>query len=222
MKIYLATGNAHKKREVAELFPGHEIVIPQDEGISFAPEETGSTFYENSLIKAHALWSIVRAPVIADDSGICADALDGAPGIYSSRYAGPGRMKGYEDGRKISQDEQNRMLISQITDAVNSGSRSGRAAHYTCSMVLYLGNDRLFVAQETMEGEIVERIEDARGSGGFGYDPIFFLPELNKTAAELTSAQKNEISHRGKAARIIQKIAADMLGSGSLRREECK
>ena len=87
MKIYLATGNLNKKREVSELFPEHTIVIPKDEGIDFDPEETGSTFYENSLIKAKALWEIVRSPVLADDSGICADALNGAPGIYSSRYA---------------------------------------------------------------------------------------------------------------------------------------
>lgn len=222
MKIYLATGNANKKREIAELFPEHEIVIPRDEGISFNPEETGSTFYENSLIKAKALWDIVRAPVIADDSGICADALGGAPGIYSSRYAGPGFMQGASDGTKISQEEQNRLLISQITDAAGSGNRSGRTAHYTCSMVLYLGNDRLFVAQETMEGEIVERCEDARGNGGFGYDPIFYLPQLNKTAAELTSAQKNEISHRGKASRAIKIIAAEVLGSSLARSGEKK
>ena len=211
MKIYLATGNLNKKREVSELFPEHTIVIPKDEEIDFDPEETGSTFYENSLIKAKALWEIVRSPVLADDSGICADALNGAPGIYSSRYAGPDFMRGKPDGKKIPQEEQNKFLIQQITDSISSGKFQKRTAHYTCSMVLYMGNDRLFVVQETMEGEIVEKIEDARGAGGFGYDPIFYLPELGKTAAELTAEQKNAISHRGKASRLIKKIAEEIL-----------
>ena len=206
MKIYLATGNLNKKREVSELFPEHTIVIPKDEGIDFDPEETGSTFYENSLIKAKALWEIVHSPVLADDSGICADALNGAPGIYSSRYAGPDFMCGKPDGKKIPQEEQNKFLIQQITDSISSGKFQKRTAHYTCSMVLYMRNDRLFVVQE-----IVGKIEDARGTGGFGYDPIFYLPELGKTAAELTAEQKNAISHRGKASRLIKKIAEEIL-----------
>ncbi|MGN0730005.1 RdgB/HAM1 family non-canonical purine NTP pyrophosphatase [Treponema sp.] len=213
MKIYLATGNENKKREVSQLFPEHTIVIPKDEGIAFDPEETGSTFYENSLIKAKALWEIVHSPVLADDSGICADALDGAPGIFSSRYAGPEFMRGRPDGKKISQSEQNSFLIQQITDSISAGKSQTRAAHYTCSMVLYMGGDRLFVVQETMEGQIISRAEDARGSGGFGYDPIFYLPELKKTAAELTAAQKNEISHRGKASRLLKKIADEILSA---------
>ena len=94
MKIYLATSNQNKKREIQEIFSQHEIRTPADDGIEFDPEETGTTFYENSLIKAKALYEIVKCPVIADDSGICVDALNGAPGIYSSRYAGPEFMKG--------------------------------------------------------------------------------------------------------------------------------
>ncbi len=210
MKIYLATGNINKKREISQLFPEHEIVIPKDEGIVFDPEETGETFYENSLIKAKALYDIVHSPIIADDSGICVDALEGKPGLYSSRYAGPSFMQGRPDGNKISQEEQNRFLVKQTSEVVSS-RRVGRQAHYTCSMVLYMGGDRLFVAQETMNGEIVDKIEDAKGTGGFGYDPIFFIPEKGKTAAELTSEEKNEISHRGKASRIIKKIAEDIL-----------
>lgn len=211
MKIYLATGNINKKREVQELFPEHQIVIPKDEGIQFDPEETGTTFYENSLIKAKALWEIVHCPVLADDSGICVEALGGAPGIYSSRYAGPEFMQGKPDGSKISQDEQNRFLIQQTNQAVKNGSSCGRKAHYTCAMVLYMGGDRLFVVQETMEGEIIEDISLARGTGGFGYDPIFLLPDRGKTGAELTAEQKNAISHRGKASRLIKKIAGDAL-----------
>lgn len=211
MKIYLATGNLNKKREVQELFPEHTVVIPKDEGIEFDPEETGTTFYENSLIKAKALWEIVHCPVLADDSGICVDALDGAPGIYSSRYAGPEFMKGKPDGSKTPQEEQNAFIVQQTTDAIKNGYSGGRKAHYTCAMVLYMGGDRLFVVQETMEGEIISDIKDARGSGGFGYDPLFFLPEYGKTAAELTADEKNAISHRGKASRLLKKLAGEIL-----------
>ena len=211
MKIYLATGNLNKKREVQELFPEHTVVIPKDEGIAFDPEETGTTFYENSLIKAKALWDMVHCPVLADDSGICVDALDGAPGIYSSRYAGPDFMKGKPDGTKISQDEQNIFIVQQTSDAIKAGYAGGRKAHYTCAMVLYMGPDRLFVCQETMEGEIIDDISNARGTGGFGYDPLFYLPEFGKTAAELTADEKNAISHRGKASRLLKKLAEDLL-----------
>lgn len=213
MKIYLATGNLNKKREVQELFPEHTVVIPNDEGIAFDPEETGTTFYENSLIKAKALWDMVHCPVLADDSGICVDALDGAPGIYSSRYAGPDFMKGKPDGTKISQDEQNIFIVQQTSDAIKAGYAGGRKAHYTCAMVLYMGPDRLFVCQETMEGEIIDDISNARGTGGFGYDPLFYLPEFGKTAAELTADEKNAISHRGKASRLLKKLAEDLLST---------
>ena len=204
MKIYLATGNLNKKREVQELFPEHTVVIPKDEGITFDPEETGTTFYENSLIKAKALWDMVHCPVLA---------LDGAPGIYSSRYAGPDFMKGKPDGTKISQDEQNNFIVQQTSDAIKAGYAGGRKAHYTCAMVLYMGPDRLFVCQETMEGEIIDDISNARGTGGFGYDPLFYLPEFGKTAAELTADEKNAISHRGKASRLLKKLAEDLLST---------
>ena len=163
MKIYLATGNKNKKREMCELLPEHTILIPSDEGIAFDPDETGTTFYENSLIKARTLYDIVHCPVIADDSGICVDALGGAPGIYSSRYAGPEFMHGKPDGTKISQEEQNIFLIQQTNDAIKSGSlpkmaylHGERSCHYTCAMVMYCGPDRLFVAQETFEGALIE------------------------------------------------------------------
>ena len=213
MKIYLATGNKNKKREMVELLSGHEIIIPSDENIEFDPDETGITFYENSLIKAKALYDIVHYPVIADDSGICVDALGGSPGIYSSRYAGPDFMHGKPDGTKISQEEQNIFLIEQTNKAIKDGNlpkmpylHGPRSCHYTCAMVLYAGPDRLFVAQETFEGTLIDDINNQAGSGGFGYDPIVFLPEYNKTVAQLTADEKNAISHRGKAVRAIQKI----------------
>lgn len=209
MKIYLATNNADKKREMQEILAPHTIIVPSDEGIRFNPVEDGATFHANSLIKAQALHNIVRAPVIADDSGICVNALNGAPGIYSSRWAGPEFPHGRADGSKIPQAEQNRMLIAALNAAQKSNPALSRAAHYACAMVLYLGTDRLFVAQETMEGEIVQSIDAARGTGGFGYDPIFLLPHLGRTAAELSAEEKNAVSHRGKAARALLRLAGD-------------
>lgn len=213
MKIYLATGNLNKKREMSQILSNHTIVIPKDEGIDFNPVEDGTTFYANSLIKAKALYDIVHCPVIADDSGICVDALGGIPGIYSARYAGPAYPQGNPEVGKCPQDEQNRLLIEQLNDCLSKNTIDGskflngkRSAHYTCAMVLYLGPDRLFVCQETMEGTIIENIEDARGSGGFGYDPIFYLPQYKCTSAELTADEKNAISHRGKATRAMLKI----------------
>ncbi len=209
MKIYLATGNKNKKREMSQILSPHTVITPADEGIDFNPIENGKTFYENSIIKAKTLYEIVRCPVIADDSGICVDALNGIPGIYSARYGGPEFPHGKPDGSKTPQGLQNRFLIESLNAAVASGITSDsfknglRSAHYTCAMVLYLGTDRIFVSQETMEGTIVERIEDAAGTGGFGYDPIFFLPQYGKTAAQISSEEKNAISHRGKATRAL-------------------
>lgn len=213
MKIYLATGNKHKKKEMAELLSNHEIVIPSDEGIDFDPDETGTTFYENSIIKAKALYDIVHAPVIADDSGICVDAISGRPGIYSSRYAGPDFPQGKPDGTKITQDEQNVFLIEELNKALknpkpefNSFLNGPRSCHYTCAFVLYLGGDRLYVVQETFEGTLIEDISKQAGNGGFGYDPIVFLPEYGKTVAEISAEEKNAISHRGKAVKAIKDI----------------
>ena len=175
MKIYLATGNENKKREMSQILNQHEIVTPKDEGIDFNPVEDGSTFYENSIKKAKALYEIVQQPVIADDSGICVDALNGIPGIYSARYAGPNYEKGLPDNKKISQQEQNEFLIQQLNVVEKSNNypnapykNGNRSAHYTCAMVLYLGNDRIYIAQETMEGCLINKIEEARGTGGFG------------------------------------------------------
>lgn len=213
MKIYLATNNKNKKKEMAQILKGHQIVTPADEGIEFDPEETGVTFYENSLIKAKALYDIVHNPVIADDSGICVDALGGSPGIYSSRYAGPSYPQGTPDGHKISQEEQNVFLIQELNDAIKNGSlppapylNGPRSCHYTCAMVLYCGDDRLYVAQETFEGTLIDDINKQAGTGGFGYDPIVFLPQYNKTVAQISAEEKNAISHRGKAVRAIQRI----------------
>jgi len=213
MKIYLATGNKHKKKEMAELLSEHEIVIPSDEGIEFDPDETGTTFYENSIIKAKALYEIVHAPVIADDSGICVDALNGRPGIYSSRYAGPDFPQGKPDNTKISQEEQNIFLIEELNKALETPRpefekfmHGPRSCHYTCAFVLYMGGDRLYIVQETFEGTLIKDISLQAGNGGFGYDPIVFLPEYNKTVAEISAEEKNAISHRGKAVMAVKEI----------------
>ena len=212
----MATGNKNKKKEMCELLDGHTILIPSDEGIDFNPDETGTTFYENSLIKARALYETVRCPVIADDSGICVDALGGAPGIYSSRYAGPLFMRGKPDNSRISQEEQNIMLIDQLNEALQRGNlpdgeylHGERSCHYTCAMVMYCGADRIFAAQETFEGILIDDIKNQAGDGGFGYDPIVFLPEYGRTVAQLTADEKNDISHRGKAVRALKRIIGE-------------
>ena len=202
MTLFLASGNKHKQKEIQELLPEYEVLIPSDKGIDFNPEEIGTTFYENSLIKARALWNIVHEPVLADDSGLCVEALNDEPGIYTSRYAGPLFMHGRPDGQKIPQEEQNRLLIEQL----NSTGSSNRNCHYVCAMVLFFDKDNFFVAQETFKGRLINDISEQAGSGGFGYDPIVFLPEYNKTVAEISAEEKNKISHRGKALAAIAKI----------------
>jgi len=199
MNLFLATSNRHKQKEMQEILSDYKILIPADKGIDFDPDETGTTFAENSLIKARALWELVKEPVIADDSGLCVKALGGDPGIFTSRYAGKEFVHGRPDGKKITQDEQNRLLIEQLNE---TGSQD-RSCHYSCAMVLLLNPDRYFVAQETFEGQLIRDIKDQAGNGGFGYDPIVFLPQFGKTVAEISADEKNAISHRGKAARAI-------------------
>jgi XTP/dITP diphosphohydrolase len=205
MEIFLASNNGHKRKEFAELFPRHAVVVPGDRGVSFAPDETGNSFAENCLIKARALFEILRAegidsPVIADDSGLCVDILGGRPGVRTSRYGGT-----------LPQEEKNRLLVEEVNAAVLSKPSSGpflreRSCRYVCALALYASADRFFLAQETMEGEIVGRIDMARGAEGFGYDPVVYLKEFRMTVAELPAARKNEVSHRGKAARALMRL----------------
>jgi XTP/dITP diphosphohydrolase len=222
--VWFATGNTHKKQELSAIFtaaggPDVLIKIPAEGGIeNFDPEETGSTFLENSLIKARALHGLLRGrgscigyngPVIADDSGLCVDALGGRPGIYSARYAGRhtvryggrygGRYSGPGSGEKLSAGERNRLLLEELGDSVNRGAR------FVCAMTLLFDEDRFFCVQETLEGEIVKP-GARRGGGGFGYDPILYIPALGRTVAELGEEEKNLVSHRGKAARITAKL----------------
>lgn len=202
MRLFLASSNAHKKKEMQEILQGYDIKVPSDIGLDFNPEETGASFYENSLIKARALYSLVHEPVVADDSGLCVEALGNAPGIYTSRYAGPQFMHGYPDGHKMPQEQQNECLIKQLND---TGSQN-RRCFYVCAMTLLLSEEHFFVAQEILEGTLIDDIKKQAGSGGFGYDPVVFLPGYGKTVAELSAEEKNKISHRGKAARLIAEV----------------
>lgn len=193
MTIYLASGNNHKRIELQAILKGHKFITPQEAGVDFDPLEDGSSFLENALIKARELFALIHAPVLADDSGICVDALDGRPGIYSARY-------GSNNGQELDASSRNTLLLKEL---VNQNERKAR---FVCAMVLMLSPDRFFVAQETMEGEI---IHGERGTKGFGYDPILYIPTLNKTVAELSEEEKNRSSHRGLAGRRIAKILED-------------
>ncbi len=218
MKIYFASGNLHKKQEMQALFPEFQLVIPSEEGINFDPEETGTSFLENSLIKAQDLWNKVHHPVLADDSGICVDILKGIPGIYSARYGGKDFPQGRQDGTKPSQDEQNQFLIQQTDEVIKELVAQGKAlpenprsCRYVCAMVLYLGPQRFYSAQETMEGSLIQSLDLSRGTGGFGYDPIVILAGTDKTIAQLSSQEKNALSHRGKAARGLHQILLSLV-----------
>ena len=188
MRIVLASGNRHKKAEIARLLPSHTVVSPSDRGIDFEYEETGVTFLDNAMGKACHLFRLTADPVIADDSGLCVPALGGDPGVLSARY-------GSKDGEaKLSDSDRNSYLLERMKGI------SDRRAFFVCSMVLLLNENRFFVAQETVHGEITL---SPQGSEGFGYDPVFFLPDLKKTAAQLSPGEKDEVSHRGKAAAAL-------------------
>jgi XTP/dITP diphosphohydrolase len=210
MTLWFASGNIHKKKELAAILSGVgdlELKIPIEAGLCFDPEETGNSFLENAMIKAEELYRLLekqspggkRQAVIADDSGICVDALGGRPGIHSARYGMADR------GEKITDAEKNAMLLAEL------GDNTRRSARFVCAMVLYCGPDRFYAAQETLEGELVKNAESARGLGGFGYDPVLFIPELGRTVAELSEEEKNRYSHRGKAGRAIAKILSGQI-----------
>jgi XTP/dITP diphosphohydrolase len=212
MTIWFASGNAHKKEELSAILgTGWNVLIPSDAGLDFNPEETGNSFYENALLKARALHGLLTKcrpplyqngdPVIADDSGICVDALGGRPGIYSARYAGAQSIDGTApNATKLESPERNALLLAELGDSPNCSAR------FVCAMALMFRADIFFVAQETLEGEIVKGTEFAKGTGGFGYDPILYIPEMNRTVAELSDEEKNKISHRGKAGKIIAEV----------------
>lgn len=200
MNVWFATNNAHKKFEL-EAVLDTKLSIPSDCGISFNPEETGTTFYENALLKARELKKLIGKkdePVIADDSGLCVDALDGKPGVYSARY-------GDENGKKLTSEQKNLLLLEEL------GGNLRRSARFICAMVLLFDHDRFVIVEETLEGEIVKSRELMKGDGGFGYDPVFLIPSSGLTLAEISAEEKNSISHRGKAGKVIAKILKDLM-----------
>lgn len=190
MKLVLASNNAGKLAEFSRLLEGSGLqVVPQAElGVDDA-EETGLTFVENALLKARNASRATGLPALADDSGLCVDALDGAPGLYSARYAGPGG----DAGRNIA----------KLLDALQDVPDARRGARFCCALVLlrHAQDPQPLIAEGRWEGRILHA---PRGSKGFGYDPVFLDPDNNLTAAELDPAIKNRISHRGRALQLLR------------------
>lgn len=182
MKMVLASRNAHKLTEMDAILTryGIEVVLQSALGLDLEVEETGTTFLENATLKAQAVMQATGLPAIADDSGLCVDALHGAPGVYSARYGG----EGLDDVGRYQ-------LLLQ-----NMAGQLSRKAHFVSAIVLCMPNGDLISAEGRCEGTLAYA---PKGEDGFGYDPIFFVPELKKTFAELTAEEKNQISHRANA-----------------------
>ena len=186
MKLIIASNNTHKLTEMKAILAPYfdDVQSMREAGIEHETVEDGTTFMENACKKARELAEISGCCAIADDSGLCVDALDGAPGIYSARFSG------------VHGDDaaNNRLLLEKLEGEEN------RAAHYTCAIALAWPDGRLLTAEDCLYGEIAH---DRRGTNGFGYDPLFLLPELGLRTAEISAEEKNRISHRGKALRAL-------------------
>ena len=189
--IVLASNNAHKLREIAQIFPEYEIISQRQAGFDAEVEETGSTFIENALIKARAACLALNLPVMADDSGICVEALGGAPGLYSARYAGV-------DGENADDEKNNDLLLKNLEGSDN------RRAYYCCAIALAFPDKKAVEAIGYMHGEI---LTERHGTGGFGYDPIFRPDGYSVSVGEITDEEKNKISHRSSAlANLLEKL----------------
>lgn len=195
MKFILATHNPGKLREMAAILSqyGVEVVSPADVGITVDVEETGTTFAENAMLKAKAICAAADLPAIADDSGLCVDALNGGPGVYSARYGG----EGLDDKGRYT-------LLLQ-----NMRGQTNRAAHFACAIACAFPNGDELTAEGRCDGTIAFA---PMGEGGFGYDPVFFVPEKAKTFGQLTAEEKSAISHRGKALKAFSEKLATYLG----------
>ena len=182
--LLLASQNPGKLAEMRQLVAGlpFHVVGLRDLGILEAPEETGKTFHENAVLKARYYAGRSGLLTVADDSGLCVDALDGGPGLYSSRFGGEG----------ATDDDRNRLLLEKLRGL----PREKRGAHFTSAVAVVRGSEVLFDAQETVDGFIAE---ETRGSNGFGYDPLFFYPPFGHTFGETRPEDKDRVSHRGKA-----------------------
>ena len=183
MKVILASKNPHKLTELSAILSQHgfEIALESEYGLDIDVDETGTTFEENSLLMAEAVMKASGLPVLADDSGLMVDALDGAPGVYSARY-----------GHKSSDGERTEFLLENMKDVPDDK----RTAKFVCVITCLWPDGRKIVARGECPGVITREVH---GKNGFGYDPVFYLPELGMTYAELPSEQKNAISHRARA-----------------------
>ena len=189
MRVVLASKNAHKLAEISKITEkfGIELVLQSQLGVDIDVEENGSTFEENSYIKAKAVMDATGLPALADDSGIAVDALNGEPGIYSARY-------GFDD----SLDDWGRLLLLlKNTEHVPDGQRQ---AKFVCVISFITPDGKIIQARGEIHGELTRQ---PRGENGFGYDPIFYYPPLGKTTAELSPEEKNIVSHRGNALRVF-------------------
>ena len=197
MKFVLASQNKHKLTEMQSILSAHgvEVVLQSDMGLHVDVEETGETFAENAMLKAQAVMKASGLPAIADDSGVCVDALNGAPGVYSARYGGP----------ELDDAGRYRLLLSNMHGAKT------RAAHFTSAIACIFPNGDTIEAEGICPGTIAFA---PQGTGGFGYDPVFFLPELRKTYAQLTPEEKAAVSHRGKALAVFDGKLRDYLQGG--------
>ena len=191
MELVLASNNPHKVAEVRRILHGITVRTPAECGVQFAFDETGSSYDENALGKARHLYRLLGVPTLADDSGLAVAALGGAPGVRSARFAPPGAQ--LDDAGRCA------YLLSLM------GSGADRSAAFICCLALILDPQRLLLVQEAVSGEITDQ---ARGSAGFGYDPIFLLPHLGRTMAELSGEEKDRVSHRGRALRRARRLFA--------------
>ena len=182
MKYVLATHNPGKLKEMGAILArfGVEVVSPKDLGLTVDVEATGTTFAENAMLKAKAICAAAHLPAIADDSGLCVDALNGGPGVYSARYGGEGL------------DDRGRYMLLLN----NMRGQTTRAAHFACAIACAFPNGDTLTAEGRCDGTIAFA---PMGEGGFGYDPVFFVPEKAKTFGQLTAEEKSAISHRGRA-----------------------
>lgn len=189
MKVVLASKNKHKLVEISKITEkfGMELVLQSELGVDIDVEETGTTFEENSFIKAEAVMKATGLPALADDSGIAVDALNGEPGIYSARY-------GFDE----SLDDWGRLLLLlKNTEHVPDGQRQ---AQFVCVITMVTPDGKTIQARGEIHGEL---LREARGENGFGYDPIFYYPPFGKSTAEMDPEEKNAVSHRGNALRVF-------------------
>ena len=189
MKVVLASKNKHKLVEISKITEkfGIELILQSELGVDIDVEETGTTFEENSFIKAEAVMKATGLPALADDSGIAGDALNGEPGVYSARY-------GFDD----TLDDWGRLqLLLKNTEQVPDGRRQ---AQFVCVITMVTPENQVIQARGEIHGELTRA---PRGENGFGYDPIFYYPPFGKTTAEMSPEEKNQVSHRGQALRMF-------------------